>query len=55
MASFLKGKLSFLDIADLIEKVLEATPKAVVDSYETIVEADRKARERAEAFVRQVQ
>ena len=55
VTSFLQGKLTFLGIADLIEKVLEATPKVPADSYETIVEADRKARERAEAFVRQAQ
>ena len=53
VASFLKGRLSFLDIADLIEKVLDATVPAKVDGYETIVEADRLARQKAEALVAQ--
>lgn len=53
VAAFLQGKISFLGIADLIEKVLSATEPIPVDSYGTIVEADRKARERAEAFVQQ--
>ena len=55
VAAFLQGKISFLGIAELIEKVLSATVPVPVDSYETIVEADRKARERAEAFVQQGQ
>lgn len=55
VAAFLQGKISFLGIAELIEKVLSATVTVPVDSYETIVEADRKARERAEAFVQQGQ
>ena len=53
VASFLKGRLSFLGIADLIEKVLDATVPAKVDGYETIVEADRLARQKAEALVAQ--
>ena len=55
VAAFLQGKISFLGIAELIEKVLSATVPVPVDSYGTIVEADRKARERAEAFVQQEQ
>ena len=51
VASFLKGRLSFLGIADLIEKVLDATVPAKVDGYETIVEADRLARQKAEAWL----
>lgn len=51
VAAFLKGQISFLEIADLIEQVLEKTPQQSVQSYETIVEADRKARETAEAWV----
>lgn len=51
VASFLQGRLSFLGIADLIEKVLEATVPEKVDGYETIVEADRKARALAEDLV----
>ncbi|WP_317423062.1 1-deoxy-D-xylulose-5-phosphate reductoisomerase [uncultured Acidaminococcus sp.] len=53
VASFLKGRLSFLGIADLIEKVLDAMVPAKVDGYETIVEADRLARQKAEALVAQ--
>ena len=51
VASFLQGRLSFLGNADQIEKELEATVPEKVDGYETIVEADRKARALAEDLV----
>ncbi len=52
VASFLKGKISFLRISELIERVLDATVPEFTLTYETIVEADRKTRETAEALVR---
>lgn len=45
VALFLKGKIGFLQIADLVEDAMIRQEKARVDSVEAIFEADRKARE----------
>jgi 1-deoxy-D-xylulose-5-phosphate reductoisomerase len=54
-ASFLKGKISFLGIAELIERVLERMEPEYNLSYECIVEADKKARIIAENIVQAMQ
>lgn len=55
VAEFLKGQLPFLGIAELIERVLNATEPIPADSYETVVEADARAREIARQLTAQVQ
>ena len=42
---FLQGKLPFLQIGDLVWEAMEAQPAGEADSLETILEADRAARE----------
>lgn len=42
---FLDGKIAFMDIFKGVEKVIQATSLEVVDSFEKIVEIDRRARE----------
>lgn len=42
---FLQGKLSFLDIGDLVAQAVEAQPVGSADSLSAILEADRAARE----------
>ena len=49
VAAFLAGRLGFLEIPRLIEAVLERQAIRAADSLETVLEADRWARELAEA------
>jgi 1-deoxy-D-xylulose-5-phosphate reductoisomerase len=49
--AFLAEKLSFLQIAEVIERTLEALPPAPVRAFESLYEADREAREHAAAYV----
>ena len=46
MANYLfrKGKIGFLDIADTVEKAVEAAPKCDIYTLEDVLEADRQAR-----------
>jgi 1-deoxy-D-xylulose-5-phosphate reductoisomerase len=46
--AFLGGRLPFLGIAEVIERTLEALGSEPVRSFETLYEADRRARERAQ-------
>ena len=48
---FIKGQIPFLAMADLIEAVLSKVEPVSPLSYETIVEADRKAREVARTLL----
>ncbi len=48
VAAFIKGRLTFLGIADLIARTLDAMTPEFDLTYETIVETDRKARETAQ-------
>lgn len=50
VARFLAGELRFLDIAALVEAVLEREPVVAADNLETILAVDREARERARAW-----
>jgi len=47
VASFLEGKIGFLDIPDLIEKVMGAHRPHPIDSIETVMEVDIWARDKA--------
>lgn len=46
MANYLfrQGKIGFLDIADTVEKAVEAAPKCDIYTLEDVLEADRQAR-----------
>jgi len=55
VAAFLDGKIPFTAIADTIQGVLEAEPAPLGRSLEDVIDADRRARERArEVLARQV-
>jgi 1-deoxy-D-xylulose-5-phosphate reductoisomerase len=49
--AFLKGRIGFLDISELIEKTMAAHKKYTIDKIETVMEADRWAREKARAIL----
>ena len=49
--AFLSEKLSFLGIAEVIERTLERLPPERVKAFESLYEADRQAREHAAAYV----
>jgi 1-deoxy-D-xylulose-5-phosphate reductoisomerase len=44
VAAFLEGKLPFLGIAAVIEKVLESMPATKMSKIEDVFEADQEAR-----------
>jgi 1-deoxy-D-xylulose-5-phosphate reductoisomerase len=52
VAGFLAGAVSFMGIADIIERALAAHEPAAADTLETILAADRQARDVAGAAVR---
>jgi len=55
VAAFLDGRAPFLAIPESIQEVLEAEPKAAASALEDVLEADRRARERArQALARQM-
>jgi 1-deoxy-D-xylulose-5-phosphate reductoisomerase len=49
--AFLRGALSYLGIAEVIERTLEALPPARVRAFESLYEADREARALAAQLV----
>ena len=49
--AFLQGRLSFLAIAEVIERTLEALPSGQVHSFDSLAAADRDARRQAGALV----
>jgi 1-deoxy-D-xylulose-5-phosphate reductoisomerase len=49
--AFLRGRLSYLGIAAVIERTLDALPAARVRAFESLYEADREARELAAELV----
>jgi 1-deoxy-D-xylulose-5-phosphate reductoisomerase len=49
--AFLDGRLAFLGIAEVIERVLDRLGAGVVHSFESLYEADRQARESAAELV----
>lgn len=50
--AFLRGLIGFLQIADLIEKTMEAHVSYSIDHIEAVMQADRWARERAEEILK---
>ncbi len=53
VTAFLQEKISFLDIAKVIEETLSATKRCRVDGYEALLDTDLKAREVAGTIVNQ--
>ena len=51
VAAFLKGKISFLDIAEIVAKVMKTVPNGSEESIDEILSADRLARKEAGAIV----
>jgi 1-deoxy-D-xylulose-5-phosphate reductoisomerase len=52
--AFLEGKIGFLDIPELIEKTMETHQPHQVDSIETVIEADRWARNAAQFILKKM-
>jgi 1-deoxy-D-xylulose-5-phosphate reductoisomerase len=52
--AFLSGRLRFLEIGEVIERVLAELPGERVEDFESLYEADRRARELAEETVAQL-
>jgi 1-deoxy-D-xylulose-5-phosphate reductoisomerase len=50
--AFLKHRIRFTDIVPLIQQVLDALPAQPVSSLDEVVEADTKAREKAQQLIR---
>jgi 1-deoxy-D-xylulose-5-phosphate reductoisomerase len=44
VGAFLAGAIGFLDIADLVERALERVPAEPLQSLESLLEADARAR-----------
>jgi 1-deoxy-D-xylulose-5-phosphate reductoisomerase len=49
--AFLEGRLSFLGIAEVIEQALDRLPSGRIHAFESLYEADRRARELASDLV----
>ncbi len=47
VAAFLQGKIGYLQIGDIVEKVFAETVTKQINRYEDVLEADREARESA--------
>ncbi|WP_199556153.1 1-deoxy-D-xylulose-5-phosphate reductoisomerase [Sandaracinobacteroides hominis] len=52
VAAFLEGRIGFLDIASIVAETLEALPSRCPENLEDVDEADRRARDRAQHFVK---
>ena len=53
VADFLENKLKFTDIARLVENVMTAMPSSAANDLDSILQADREAREHAHRWVKQ--
>ena len=51
MHAFLRGRLPFLAIAEVIERTLEAVPSGQIHSFDSLAAADGDARLEAGALV----
>ena len=51
--AFLRRLIRYAEIVDVVRHVLESVATAPLDSIETVVEADRRARDAADGFVRE--
>jgi len=48
---FLEGRISFLDITQVVEYALETLPAPAVDTLDAVIEVDRRARREAERWI----
>ncbi|MFN4281976.1 MAG: 1-deoxy-D-xylulose-5-phosphate reductoisomerase [Alphaproteobacteria bacterium] len=48
---FLEGRISFLDITQVVEQALEVLSSPAVDSLDQVIEVDRQARREAERWI----
>lgn len=48
---FLEGRISFLDITQVVERALEALPAPAVDTLDAVIDVDAKARREAERWI----
>ncbi|HLV02074.1 MAG TPA: 1-deoxy-D-xylulose-5-phosphate reductoisomerase [Acidobacteriota bacterium] len=53
VSAFLEGRLAFVDIARVIERVLDQHQPVPIDSIDTVLEVDRQARRTASDLVQQ--
>ena len=51
VAAFLDGRIDFLDIGRIVMSVCDSTPRKEIKCLEDVLEADRKARERAKELI----
>ena len=51
VAAFLDGRIDFLDIGRIVMSVCDSTPRKEIKCVEDVLEADRKARERAKELI----
>lgn len=51
VAAFLAGRIDFLDIGRIVMSVCDNTPREEIKCVEDVLEADRKARERAKELI----
>lgn len=51
VAAFVAGRIGFIDIATVVEAVLEALPVAPVADLEAVIAVDRRAREEADRWI----
>lgn len=49
--AFLSGRIRFPEIAEIVERTLEAMPLQVISQFSEVIEVDREARETAERLV----
>ena len=52
VGAFLNGQISFLEIAEVIEQVLEKTERMKPDSYAVLLETDTRARAVAKELIK---
>jgi len=53
--AFLRKEIGFLDIPDIIERVMSVHEPFPVDSIASVMEADRWARQKAEDIIKSIQ
>jgi 1-deoxy-D-xylulose-5-phosphate reductoisomerase len=48
---FLEGRISFLDITQVVERALEALPAPAVETLDAVIDVDARARREAERWI----
>jgi 1-deoxy-D-xylulose-5-phosphate reductoisomerase len=55
VAEFLKDRIGFLDMSEIVEKCLQSVPFVRAPNYEDYVNTDKEARIRANELVKKLQ